>query len=60
MRVNKAHTGFKVGQKLEKIWDSREVTIKEVNQYSITLDGDFEDNHVVMKDKVLTYYNLIQ
>ncbi|WP_181397678.1 hypothetical protein [Gracilibacillus dipsosauri] len=50
---------FKVGQKLKKNRDRSIVTIKEVNPDHIVLDGDFEPNHVVMKDKVNSYYSTI-
>lgn len=47
---------YRVGQKLQKIWDSSIVTIKEVGSDRIVLDGDFEPNHVVMNWKVNNYY----
>lgn len=49
-------TKFKVGQELRKVWDNSIVTIKEVNEDNIVLDGDFESNHVVIKEKVKNYY----
>lgn len=51
---------YKVGQKLQKNWDGRIVTIKEVNSDHIVLDGDFEPNHVVMNWKVSNYYQEIK
>lgn len=45
------------GQKLEKVNDGRIVTIKSVRSDHIVLDGDFEPNHIVMKDKVSNYYS---
>lgn len=47
---------FKKGQQLIKRYDGRIVTIAKVGHDYIELDGDFEPNHVVMKDKVLSYY----
>ena len=47
------------GQKLRKIYDGSIVTIKKVDGSSIVLDGDFEPNHIVMKDKVKHYYRSI-
>lgn len=51
---------FEVGQQLRKVFDGRVVTIAEVGHNHIRLDGDFEPKHVVMKDKVLSYYSLIR
>jgi hypothetical protein len=47
---------FKIGQELKKNFDGRIVTVSRVGNDHIVLDGDFEPDHVVMKDKVLTYY----
>lgn len=51
---------LKVGQKLQKNWDGSIVTIKKIDDNSITLDGDFEPNHVVMLWKVNSYYKIIK
>lgn len=51
---------LKVGQKLQKNWDGSIVTIKKIDDDSITLDGDFEPNHVVMLWKVNNYYKIIK
>lgn len=51
---------LKVGQKLQKNWDGSIVTIKKIDDNSITLDGDFEPNHVVMLWKVNSYYTIIK
>lgn len=51
---------LKVGQKLQKNWDGSIVTINKVDDNSITLDGDFEPNHVVMLWKVNNYYKIIK
>lgn len=48
---------FKRGQQLRKVFDGRIVTIREVRPSSIVLDGDFEPEHIVMKDKVHHYYS---
>lgn len=48
------------GQKLQKVWDGSIVTIKSVRSNHIVLDGDFEPNHVVMKDKVKLYYSVLK
>jgi hypothetical protein len=50
---------FEEGQQLTKRFDRRIVTIVYVGHDCIELDGDFEPKHVVMKDKVLSYYNVI-
>lgn len=50
---------FERGKKLKKIYDGSIVTIRSIGSDYITLDGDFEPNHVVMKDKVSTYYQEI-
>lgn len=50
---------YEVEQKLKKVWDGRIVTIKKVNHHSIVLDGDFEPNHTVMKNKVNDYYKVL-
>lgn len=52
----KYHGKYKVGQKLQKIFDGRIVEIKKVTNTLIVLDGEFEPNHVVMLDKVDKYY----
>ena len=49
---------FEKGQKLRKNYDGRIVTISYVGNDYIKLDGDFEPEHVVMKDKVLSYYSV--
>lgn len=51
---------LKVGQKLQKNWDGSIVTIKKIDDNSITLDGDFEPNHVVMLWKMNSYYTIIK
>lgn len=51
---------LKVGQKLQKNWDGSIVTIKKIDDNSITLDGDFEPNHVVMLWKVNSHYTIIK
>lgn len=50
---------FEVGEKLEKNWDKRIVIVEEVRTDFIVLDGDFEPNHVVMKEKVSKYYSRV-
>lgn len=50
---------FEKGQQLIKRYDGTIVTIAKVGHDYIELDGYFEPNHVVMKDKVLSYYNLM-
>ena len=47
---------YKQGQRLIKLWDGIVVTIAQVKPDCIILDGDFEPNHVVMKDRVWAYY----
>ena len=51
---------FQRGQKLIKNYDQSIVTIKNLGKDYIVLDGEFEPNHVVMKDKALSYYSLYQ
>lgn len=48
---------FEVGDKLKKHQDDSIVTVKRVKDDYIVLDGDFEPNHVVMKEKVHRYYS---
>lgn len=50
---------FEKGQSLKKNYDGRIVTIASVGHDHIILDGDFEPKHIVMKDKVLSYYSVI-
>lgn len=51
---------FEEGQQLRKVYDGTVVTIKNVRSDHVVLDGDFEPNHVVMKDKLLSYYQVIR
>lgn len=50
---------YKVNQKLRKHFDGTVVTIKETRKDYIILDGDFEPNHLVMRDKVEKYYSAL-
>lgn len=50
---------YEKGQQLKKNYDGRIVTISHVAPDSITLDGDFEPKHVVMKEKVSSYYSMV-
>ncbi|QJC52730.1 hypothetical protein HGI30_14950 [Paenibacillus albicereus] len=47
---------IEAGQKLQKIYDGSIVTVARVGGDHVVLDGDFEPNHVVMKEKLLHYY----
>jgi hypothetical protein len=48
---------YQRGQTLIKNFDGTIVTIKSVGSDYVVLDGDFEPNHVVMKDKISSYYS---
>jgi len=49
-------TDYYAGQELQKYFDNIIVRINFVGKDYIRLDGDFEPNHVVMKEKVKHYY----
>lgn len=51
---------YQRGQRLKKVYDGSVVTIKSVGNDHVVMDGDFEPNHVVMKDKILSYYKPIE
>jgi len=49
-------TEYYAGQKLQKLSDNRIVTINFVGEKYISLEGDIEPNHVVLKDKIERRY----
>ncbi|MDQ0062334.1 hypothetical protein [Paenibacillus harenae] len=51
---------YQQGQRLKKVYDGSIVTINRVGSDHLVLDGDFEPNHVVMKDKVSSYYKPLE